>query len=103
VFWQALRIRGARRVAIEDPGWRWQRYTVEHAGLEAGPGAGGLRRPGRHRSRCRRRGYGGDDPATSKPARIRRSARIRQPDGPAHVSRFVMGLGSGEWLPPARH
>jgi GntR family transcriptional regulator / MocR family aminotransferase len=32
-----LRGRGARRVAIEDPGWRWQRYTVEHAGLEAVP------------------------------------------------------------------
>jgi GntR family transcriptional regulator/MocR family aminotransferase len=30
---------GARlvRVAIEDPGWRWQRYTVENAGLEAVP------------------------------------------------------------------
>ena len=22
---------------MEDPGWRWQRYTVEHAGLEAVP------------------------------------------------------------------
>jgi GntR family transcriptional regulator / MocR family aminotransferase len=36
-LWQALRARGARRVAIEDPGWRWQKYTVEHAGLEAVP------------------------------------------------------------------
>jgi GntR family transcriptional regulator/MocR family aminotransferase len=33
VLWQVLRRRGARRVAIEDPGWRWQRYTVEQAGL----------------------------------------------------------------------
>jgi GntR family transcriptional regulator/MocR family aminotransferase len=24
-------------VAVEDPGWRWQRYTAEHAGLEAVP------------------------------------------------------------------
>ncbi len=37
VLWHVLRARGARRVAIEDPGWRWQRYTVEHAGLEAVP------------------------------------------------------------------
>jgi len=37
VLWHVLRGRGARRVAIEDPGWRWQRYTVEHAGLEAVP------------------------------------------------------------------
>jgi GntR family transcriptional regulator/MocR family aminotransferase len=37
VLWQALRRRGARRVAIEDPGWRWQRLTVEGAGLEAVP------------------------------------------------------------------
>jgi GntR family transcriptional regulator/MocR family aminotransferase len=37
VLWQALRRRGARRVAIEDPGWRWQRFTVESAGLEAVP------------------------------------------------------------------
>jgi GntR family transcriptional regulator/MocR family aminotransferase len=37
VLWHVLRDRGARRVAIEDPGWRWQRYTVEHAGLEAVP------------------------------------------------------------------
>ncbi len=35
--WHALRRRGARRIAIEDPSWRWQRYTVEHAGLEAVP------------------------------------------------------------------
>ena len=31
----ALRRRGARRVAIEDPSWRWQRLTVERAGLQA--------------------------------------------------------------------
>ncbi len=37
VLWQALRKQGGRRVAVEDPGWRWQRYTVEHAGLEAVP------------------------------------------------------------------
>ena len=37
VLWHVLRSRGARRVAVEDPGWRWQRYTVEHAGLEAVP------------------------------------------------------------------
>ena len=37
VLWHVLRGRGARRVAVEDPGWRWQRYTVEHAGLEAVP------------------------------------------------------------------
>jgi GntR family transcriptional regulator / MocR family aminotransferase len=37
VLWHVLRSRGGRRVAIEDPGWRWQRYTVEHAGLEAVP------------------------------------------------------------------
>jgi GntR family transcriptional regulator/MocR family aminotransferase len=37
ILWHVLRRRGARRVAIEDPGWRWQRYTVEHAGLEAVP------------------------------------------------------------------
>jgi GntR family transcriptional regulator / MocR family aminotransferase len=45
VLWQALRKQGGRRVAVEDPGWRWQRYTVEHAGLEAVPvrvDAGGL-------------------------------------------------------------
>ena len=35
--WNALRTRGARRVGIEDPGWRWQRLTVEHAGLDAVP------------------------------------------------------------------
>jgi GntR family transcriptional regulator/MocR family aminotransferase len=36
-LWHALRRRGARRVAVEDPGWSWQRLTVEHAGLEAVP------------------------------------------------------------------
>ena len=29
VLWYVLRRRGARRVAVEDPGWRWQRYTAE--------------------------------------------------------------------------
>jgi GntR family transcriptional regulator/MocR family aminotransferase len=37
VLWQTLRRQGGRRVAVEDPGWRWQRYTVEQAGLEAVP------------------------------------------------------------------
>ena len=37
VIWHVLRSRGVRRVAIEDPGWRWQRYTAEIAGLEAVP------------------------------------------------------------------
>lgn len=37
VIWRVLRTRGARRVAIEDPSWRWQRLTVENAGLEAVP------------------------------------------------------------------
>jgi GntR family transcriptional regulator / MocR family aminotransferase len=37
VLWYVLRRRGGRRVAIEDPGWRWQRLTVEQAGLEAVP------------------------------------------------------------------
>jgi len=37
VLWAVLRRRGGRRVAIEDPGWRWQRYTAERAGLEAVP------------------------------------------------------------------
>jgi GntR family transcriptional regulator/MocR family aminotransferase len=37
VLWDVIRRRGGRRVAIEDPGWRWQRYTAEHAGLEAVP------------------------------------------------------------------
>jgi GntR family transcriptional regulator / MocR family aminotransferase len=37
VLWHVLRRRGGRRVAIEDPGWRWQRYTAEQAGLEAVP------------------------------------------------------------------
>jgi GntR family transcriptional regulator / MocR family aminotransferase len=36
-LWYALREHGARRVAVEDPGWRWQTRTVEHAGLEAVP------------------------------------------------------------------
>jgi len=36
-LWQVLREQGARRVAVEDPGWRWQTRTVEHAGLEAVP------------------------------------------------------------------
>src|SRR5690349_15109454 len=31
------RVRGGRRVAVEDPGWRWQRYTAEAARLEAVP------------------------------------------------------------------
>ena len=33
----ALRARGARRVAVEDPGWRGQRAAIAHAGLEAVP------------------------------------------------------------------
>jgi GntR family transcriptional regulator / MocR family aminotransferase len=33
----ALRRRGARRVAIEDPGWRWQARTVVRVGLEPVP------------------------------------------------------------------
>jgi GntR family transcriptional regulator / MocR family aminotransferase len=37
VLWRALRRHGGRRVAVEDPGWRWQRYTAEHAGLETVP------------------------------------------------------------------
>jgi GntR family transcriptional regulator/MocR family aminotransferase len=37
VLWHAVLTQGGRRVAIEDPGWRWQRLTVEHAGLEAVP------------------------------------------------------------------
>lgn len=37
VLWQVLRARGARRVAVEDPSWRWQRYTAEQAGLEPVP------------------------------------------------------------------
>ena len=36
-LWHVLRRRGARRIAVEDPGWLWQRRTVEHAGLEAVP------------------------------------------------------------------
>ena len=37
VLWRALRRHGARRVAVEDPGWRWQPRTVGQAGLEAIP------------------------------------------------------------------
>ncbi|HWT93911.1 MAG TPA: PLP-dependent aminotransferase family protein, partial [Solirubrobacteraceae bacterium] len=37
LVWPALRRRGARRVAVEDPGWRGQRRSVEHAGLELVP------------------------------------------------------------------
>lgn len=37
IMWRALRARGARRVAIEDPSWRWQRLTVQNAGLEPVP------------------------------------------------------------------
>ena len=37
VLWHVLRNRGGRRVAVEDPGWRWQRYTAEAARLEAVP------------------------------------------------------------------
>ena len=37
VLWRALRRHGARRVAIEDPGWRGQRRSVEYAGLEFVP------------------------------------------------------------------
>jgi GntR family transcriptional regulator/MocR family aminotransferase len=36
-LWHTLRKQGARRVAVEDPGWRWQTRTVELAGLEAIP------------------------------------------------------------------
>jgi GntR family transcriptional regulator / MocR family aminotransferase len=36
-LWPVLRERGARRVAVEDPSWRWQTRTVELAGLEAVP------------------------------------------------------------------
>jgi GntR family transcriptional regulator / MocR family aminotransferase len=35
--WFALRQRGAKRVAVEDPGWRWQVRTAEHAGLKPVP------------------------------------------------------------------
>jgi GntR family transcriptional regulator/MocR family aminotransferase len=37
LIWRVLARAGARRIAIEDPSWRWQRYTVEEAGLEAVP------------------------------------------------------------------
>src|SRR5262249_40178775 len=36
-LWHALRVQGARRVAVEDPGWRGQTRTVEDAGVEAIP------------------------------------------------------------------
>lgn len=36
-IWLALRNRGARRVAVECPGWRWQSRTVEEAGLTPVP------------------------------------------------------------------
>ncbi|MDQ5833933.1 MAG: PLP-dependent aminotransferase family protein [Actinomycetota bacterium] len=45
VVWGALRKRGARRVAVEDPAWRGQPDSVTYAGLEAVPipvDAGGL-------------------------------------------------------------
>jgi GntR family transcriptional regulator/MocR family aminotransferase len=35
--WFALRDRGARRVGVEDPGWRWQARTAERAGLTPVP------------------------------------------------------------------
>ena len=37
LVWRTLRARGARRVAVEDPGWHRQRRSVEDAGLEAVP------------------------------------------------------------------
>ena len=37
VLWRALARDGATRIAVEDPGWRGQRRTVEHAGLEPVP------------------------------------------------------------------
>lgn len=37
VLWRALRRHGARRVAVEDPGWRGQRRSVQYAGLELVP------------------------------------------------------------------
>ena len=37
VLWRALRQQGARRAAVEDPGWTAQRRTVEQAGLKAIP------------------------------------------------------------------
>lgn len=36
-IWLALRDRGVRRVAVEDPGWRWQVRTAERAGLTPVP------------------------------------------------------------------
>jgi GntR family transcriptional regulator/MocR family aminotransferase len=35
LVWRALADRGVRRVAVEDPGWRTQKRSVEDAGLEA--------------------------------------------------------------------
>jgi GntR family transcriptional regulator/MocR family aminotransferase len=35
--WAALRDRGAKRIAVEDPGWRLQARTAEYAGLTAVP------------------------------------------------------------------
>jgi GntR family transcriptional regulator / MocR family aminotransferase len=35
--WFALRERGAKRIAVEDPGWRLQARTAEHAGLTVVP------------------------------------------------------------------
>jgi len=37
LVWQALRERGARRVGVEDPGWREQAGSARHAGLEPVP------------------------------------------------------------------
>jgi GntR family transcriptional regulator/MocR family aminotransferase len=34
VVWRALARHGARRIAIEDPGWRGQRRSAVHAGVE---------------------------------------------------------------------
>ena len=36
-LWHVLQRRGARRVAVEDPGWLWQHRTVGHAGLKPVP------------------------------------------------------------------
>ena len=37
LLWRALRARGARRVGVEDPGWREQAASVRLAGLEPVP------------------------------------------------------------------
>jgi GntR family transcriptional regulator/MocR family aminotransferase len=37
LLWRALRARGVRRVAVEDPGWRMQEVTARAAGLEVVP------------------------------------------------------------------